>query len=438
MKKTLNELMRSLSTSNVDTLMSIYSFRCLSTNQIYQLHFQHVTPIDESLSRSLNQSCIRELLSFELIKEVQYLGSEQVYFLTPSGIEVIRHFFELPANVYDPQKKVIKRGYYRASELEIYPKNINHQTHLNQFVIDFQQLQLDIKYKYFDEKHVSQYTSIRPDGMISLLDTDFFLEMDMATESKKQLYEKWENYRSFLSSREYAYREKRIVVFFIVDGTTKVKERIDLIKYTIYERLLDVLDAEFEIYVGSSDDLLSLMKNRLIPAYKDEDPYTAKIKKSLEEKHGFYASDAEQTRSIFQGTKYSLYLRKLNENNKILIEDGRIQEFVVDDYFFEPTTIVSKIAYMDKSNSFFKSQYNREISYLVVGKTEEQLYNDLKIVDLIGLKNIFFSTYQRLRDMPFHEAVFQFDLLGNVHHFIDNGLEERVFEGNLEQSLLAI
>ncbi|MBP1308759.1 hypothetical protein JOD82_001779 [Paenibacillus sp. 1182] len=436
MKKSLNELMRSLSTSNVDTLMSIYSFRCLNDNQIYQIHFQHVTPINEKLSRELAKACIHDLLSFELIKEVKYKGEEHVYFLTPSGIEVIRHFFELPTNIYDAQKKVVKRGYYRASELEIYPKNINHQAHLNQFVIDFQQLKLDVNCKYFDEKHVSQYTSIRPDGMLSLLDTDFFLEMDMATESKKQLFEKWENYRNFLTSREYAYREKRIIVLFIVEGTSKIKERINLIKYTIYERLLDVLDDEFEIFVGTREDLLCLMKERLIPACKESDPYTAKIKHVLEEKHGFYANDAEQTRSIFQGTKYALYMRKLNQNNKILIEEGKIQEFVVDDYFFEPTSTVAKIAYMDKSNSFFKSQFNREISYLVIGETEEQIYTDLKMIDLIGLKNIYFSTYQRLKEKPFHEAIFQFDLLGNIHHFVNNGFEERVFEENLEHAHL--
>lgn len=438
MKKSLNELMQSLSQRDVDTLQSIYSFRCLNDNQIHQLHFKNVIPVDPELSMAMTKTRIQEMLDLDLIKAVDYLATERVYFLTPNGIEVVRHYFEMPYNVYDSKKKVVKRGYYRASELEIYPKNINHQTRLNQFVIDFKEQNQDVNCKYYDEKHVSQYTSIRPDGMLSFLDTDFFLEMDMATESRKQLYEKWENYRNFLASREYAYREKRIVVLFIVEGTSRIKERIDLVKYTIYERLLDVLDSDFEIYVGTSEDLLSLMKNRLVPACFNEDPYTSRIKNSLQEKHQFYVSDGESVRDIFHGAKYALYMRKLNENNKLLIEDGRVQEFVVDDYFYEPTTIVSKVAYMDKYNSFFKSKYKREISYLIVGKTEDQLYNDLKMVDLLGLKNIYFSTYQRLRDKPFCEALFQFDLLGNMHHFTNNGLEERVFEGNFEQSHFAL
>lgn len=438
MKKSLNDIMQSLSQRDVDTLMSIYSFRCLNDNQIHQLHFKHVIPVDSELSKSLTKARIQEMLDFDLIKAVDYLGVERVYFLTPTGIEIVRLYFELPYNVYDSKKKVVKRGYYRASELEIYPKNINHQARLNQFVIDFKEQNKDVNFKYYDEKHVSQYTNIRPDGMIQFMDTDFFLEMDMATESRKQLYEKWENYRNFLASREYAYREKRIVVLFIVDGTTRIKERIDLVKYTIYERLLDVLDADFEIYVGTSEDLHSLMKNRLIPACINADPYTTRIKNSLQEKHNFQVFDGESVKDVFEGAKYALYMRKLNENNnKILIEDGRVQEFVVDDYFYEPTTIVSKVAYLDKYNIFFKSKYKREISYLVIGKTEDQLYNDLKMVDLIGLQNIYFSTYQRLRDKPFCEALFQFDLLGNMHHFTNNGLDERVFEGNFEQGQLA-
>lgn len=432
MKKSLNELTQILSQRDVGMLKSIYQFRCLNELQLYQLHFEEVSPIDEELSKEMVKSRIEELLTLDLIKRVEYLGGERVYFLTPSGIEIIRHFMDLPTSIYDAKKKVVKRGYYRASELDIYPKNINHQVHLNQFVVDFGKLDSNANWKYFDEKHVSQYTNIRPDGMLSILDTDFFLEMDMATESKKQLYEKWEHYRNFLISREYAYREKRIVVLFIVDGTDRIKERISTIKYTIYERLLDVLDAEFEVYVGTSEELLSLLKNRLIPACRNEDPYTAKISKVLQEKHGFSLSDGDLLRTIFQGTKYGLYMRKLNEENNLLVEEGRVQEFLVDDYFFEPTTIVAKVAYMDKNNSYFKSRFNREIAYLIVGKNEDQMYKDLRMVDLIGLKNIFFSTYQRLREKPFHEAVFQFDLLGNLHHFENNGLEERSFEGSFE------
>lgn len=431
MKKSLNKIVRSLSQRDLNTLRSIYQFRCLSAEQIHQLHYkdEKTATFQHTILR------IKEMVSFDLLKEIQYKGNLKSYFLTPSGIEVIRYMFELPANIYDAQRKVVRRGYYRASELEIYPKNINHQIHLNQFVIEFQQQNQDLNYKYFDEKYVSSYTNIRPDGMLSVLDTDFFLEMDMATESKKQLFEKWENYRNFLNSREYSYREKRIVVLFIVDGTERIQQRIDLVKFTIYERLLDVLDSEFEIYVGTKDELLHILKKRLIPACMGNDPHGELIKRVLELKHGFHITNGEQIKNIFQGTKYGFYIRKLNDSGKVTVENNRVQEFLVDDYIFEKATVISKIAYMNKNNTFFKQQFQREISYLVIAKNEEQLYRDLRMIDLLGLPNIYFSTYQRLKEKPFHEALFQIDMLGNLHHFANNGLEERIFEENLSERI---
>jgi hypothetical protein len=435
MKKTLNDVMQLLSRRDLDTLHSIYQFRCLNENQIYQLHFQQVIAFDESMSKEHANTRIQEMLELGVIKDVEYNSEERVYFMTPLGIEAIVRFFEIPENFYDAQKKAVKRGYYRASELELYPKNINHQVYLNQFVVDFTSMKIDSAWKYYDEKYVSQYNSIRPDGMLSVYDTDFFLEMDMGTESRKQLCEKWEHYRNFLISREYAYREKRIVVLFIVEGNNDMtKERIDLVKYTIYERLLDVLHgSEFEIYVGTSNELLSLLKHRLIPASKEGvDPYNDRIKKALEEKHGFIVSDGDKIKDVFDGTQFTYFIRRISENYKTLHEEGRVQEYLVDDYFFDPPTVIAKVAYMEKNNTLFKHRFKRDISYVIIGKTEEQLYRDLKMVDLLGLKNIFFSTYHRLRDKPFHEAVFQFDLFGDYHHFTNNGLAVRVFEGSLE------
>lgn len=416
MRKSLSELMNVLSQGDLNILYSIYQFRCLTENQIRQLHPEHV-------------SRLHDLLSLELIKTVDYhIDNKKVYFLTPFGVKAIRYFYKLPANIYDANKKVVKRGYFRASELELYPKNIHHQVSLNQFVIDFQSLNLDIPWKYFDEKH-AQYASIRPDGIISVVDTDFFLEMDMGTESRKQLETKWENYRQFLNSREYAYREKQIILLFIVNSP-KINQRIDLVKHTIHTQLLDILEKGIEIYVGSHNDLLCLLKNRLIPACKGRDPYTEKIRDLLCE-HQFIVTDGEKLRDIFLGTTYSFYIHKVDENNQLLVEGNRVQEFLVDDYFFQPASVLSKIAYMEKNNSLFKHRFNRDIAYLIIGRNEQQLFHDLRLADLLEVQHVFFTTYHRLKTKPFHEAVFQFDRMGNVYHFANNALEERIYESNM-------
>jgi hypothetical protein len=436
MRNAVSDILKSLSPVDVEALQSIYMYRCLTPKQLYQLHYNTLSN-HEQTPEDVVKTKIETLVSLGLIEEVERIskviqeGVEPVYFLTPLGVEVVRYCFDLPANVYDSKKQVVKRGYYRASELKIYPKNINHQVHLNQFIIDFAQMNPDIHWKYYDEKHVSQFSSIRPDGILTMLDTDFFIEMDLATESQKQLLEKWDNYRNFLLSREYAYKEKKIILLFICEGTSRLKERVDLVKYTIFERLIDVMDSDFEVYVGSKEQILKLLSEKLIPALKGQYIPHQQIAQILTEKHGFHVSNGFVLKDVFNGTEFDFYFRKINENKHILIENNRIQEFVLDEYSFAPMSVLNKIAYLDKNNVFFKEKFQREISYIVVGESEEQIYHDLKLVDLIGVKNVYFTTFHRLNTLPFHEALFQFDFLGNIHHFSNSGLNERIFEQTL-------
>lgn len=438
MKNALKDILKSLSQRDVEALRSIYMYRCLTLNQLYQLHYKRSLLTNELISNKVAKKKIGELLNYGLIEEVERISKvligklEPVYFLTSQGIEVIRYYFDLPTNIYDAKKQVVKRGYYRASELKIYPKNINHQIHLNQFVIDFLEKNPDVTWKYFDEKYVSQFTSIRPDGMLTILDTDFFIEMDMATESKKQLLEKWENYRNFINSREYAYKERKIIVLFVCEGTAQIKERSDLVKYTIYERIVDSFDSNFEIYVGSKDELLELLHTKLIPTLKGENPQLSEIKQTLIEKEGFQVSNGNALNNVFAESEFGLYLRKVNNDNRIVIENNRIQEFLLDEFSYSPMSVINKIAYLDKVNLQFKARFNREIPYIVVGDSEETLYENVKLVDLIGVDNVFYTTFERLKNLPFHQALFQFDFLGNLQHFTDNGLEERVFEKTMK------
>lgn len=436
MKKSLNEIRNSLSQSELDTLRSIYDFRCLTPEQVYALHYQRIETVNSSIAEKACKSGVRKLVRNELIRKVEFKGEQTALFLTNVGIEMIRHNFGFPTNIYDAKKKVIRRGYYRAFELDMYPKHINHQIHLNQFVIDFQLQKLDYPSKYFDEKYVSLYNHIRPDGLLTILDTDFFLEMDMSTESKNQLYEKWDNYRNFLLSREYAYRERRIVVLFIVDGTERLQERIDLIKFTIYERLLDVLDSEFEIFVGTSEELLELMKVRLLPISEGfVPPGIERTKKILEERHSLRLVDGETLKSSFNGIKYGVYATKIVEDC-VSVENGRLQEYLFDDYSFSSPTVVAKIAFHEKNNALFVQRLGRELSYVIVCSDEEQAYRDLKMIDMIGLSNVYFTTHSRLENLPFHEALFQYDETGNLYTFINNGLTERIFEQTFSEQVV--
>ncbi|MEK3956001.1 MULTISPECIES: replication-relaxation family protein [unclassified Psychrobacillus] len=427
MAKPLNELLQTLKQQDVDILYMIYQYRCLSLLQIKELKQQRQT-LDDAKATRITKTSLRLLKKEELLKEEEYLGDRICYFLTPLGIEIIRHFFELPTNIYDSKRKVVRRGYYLASELSMYPKLINHQIHLNQFVIEYMATQPSIPWRYYDEKYVSQYTSIRPDGMISFADIDLFLEMDMGTESRKQLCDKWENYRNFLNSQEYAFREKRIVVFFICENVVRTKERVALVKHTIYERLLDKMEADFDIMVGSKEDLLAYLTNVLIPSFTRNDLNARKIEHFLSVKHKFVTSDGDRLSRLFPDADYRWYIRKLDEEQKILVKEGRIQEFLVDDYEGAPVSIVAKVSYWEKNTLYFQNRFKRKIGYIIVAESEQQIRDDLRMIDMHTQENIFFTTIHRMEHLSFHRALFQFDLLGNLYSFENAGLERRVFE----------
>lgn len=431
LKQSTYELSNALTQTDLKVLEAIYLFRCLTIRQVYKNFYA-----EQIQNFELFQSTkLKELIEFDVVELQEFNRGNYALFLTSNGVEVVRYTCDLPTNIMDEKNKVVKRGYYRAGELKMLPRLINHQVHLNQFVLDFKKEadNKNLKWKYYGEKYVSQYANIRPDGLIQSLDIDFFLEMDMNTESQKQLVEKWQNYRNFLTSREYGYKEKRIVVLFIIENATNIEKRKDIVRLTASQILLDIFDSEFDIYIGTSEELMTLVFDKLIPNVQQSNWRQEVIKNKLLEKFGFNVANGDRLKKVLNNSEYGYYIRKIDQNNNIVVENRRIQEYLFDDYFYRPLSVLKKIAYLQRNTSYFKSHYGRDISYIVLIENEDMAYHDLKIVDLVGVRNVYFTTLERVERLPFHEAIFQFDSLGNIHHFTNSGLTDRIFEKNLDK-----
>lgn len=71
---------------------------------------------------------------------------------------------------------------------------------------------------------------------------------------------------------------------------------------------------------------------------------------------------------------------------------------------------------------------NRKIPYLVVIPEENSFYTELKLMRGMDYSDIYFTTSERLRQMDFPQALFQYDTMGNMFHFADYSLQERIFE----------
>lgn len=432
MPQNSSPILKSLSSRDVNALKSIYDHRCLSTNQIYQLHYiKSFRNEGETVSDAYCKKKLNEFIELEILEKVEHL-EEDVFFLTTKGINLIRYCFDLPNNIYDYEKGIVRRGYYRAFELKISQKYINHQLSMNQFLIDFKLREHDIYWKYYDEKYISEFRNIRPDGLLRMLDIDFFLEMDMATESKNQLYDKWDNYRRFLDSQEFDYLERKVVVLFIVENTAKPQARVDLVKHTLGARLMDKIDSNFDIHVGTGEQILELLDYEIGKSRKKIKDELDKVS-DIMKRQGFSMASGEKLRKSFNNVEYDFYCRKINENNNVLIEDGKIQEYILDSYKFEPFSVLKKIAFLSLNNVYFKEKAGRELSYIIIAESEKTIYRDLKIMDLLVVDNVYYTTLERLKNNPLPQALFQFDFLGNVHSFKDKGLENRVFEFNLTE-----
>ena len=380
-----------------------------------------------------------------MVKKIFFKHNNYVLFLTTKGVDILRIEFDFPTNILDSNKQVIQRGYFRANELEMHPRLINHQVYLNQFVIDFKryckvsdtqyETNLFNKIKYYDEKHMSSYKNIRPDGLITLMDIDFFIEMDMSTESKSQLEEKWDRYRRYLLSKSFNFgkNENKIIVLFIIENSKDLEKRKQLVKLTATEMLLDKLDGQyFDLYVGSSKELLSLVFNDILPSFECRSSNQNSLL-SVFAKEDFLVSHGYNIKERFENIEYNYYIRKTNKNGSLKTLNGRPIEFLVDDYRTHTMSVLSRLTYHMKNNSMFKIQYKRDIPLLVIVNSLDDIFNDLDLVDFDFEKNslIYFAVMDDIIDSTIDKCIFQIDSFKNVFRFKDYSLKTKVYNKNL-------
>ena len=419
------EVKNLLDKKDLEVLHNIYLLRCLTVSQIYLNYYQE----DYTGVQDFRNKKLHELLETGAIEEILFSADNSAIFLTRLGIDVVVSEFKIPINIVNENGQV-SRGYHRAHELKLQPKNIPHQVHLNQFMIDFKTIyqykNLTIPWEYYDEKYLSQYRKIRPDGMIRMLDVDLFLEMDMSTESKAQLTEKWKNYKWFLNSAEHR-NDQKVIVLFIIENTDLIENRKNLIKLTAGDIVLDDIDDTFEIIVGTKEELLTIVFNQLIPDIKKTNYRKANIVNLLTSRYGFNVSDASILQKKLGNQDYGFFVRKLDESNNLLVEYNRIQGFLVDYCYRDSLSTIAKISYLDSNLAEFNYYYKWKPSYIIITDDLEHLYQDLKLFKLDRLNNIYYTTLSDLQSNIFQHAIYQFDYNGELYTFEDSGLIKRKY-----------
>ena len=420
----------------MDYLMfkDVYIMRCLTLQQAWNLYYK-------PLNLSFHDFVKKRISALIRLKLINLENNRQTYviFLTNEAIGLVKERFNIATDVFNVETMKIEKGYQTEAKLSMLPRLINHQVALNQFVIDFRQFhrqsKCPLQYRYYDEKYMSRYRLIRPDGMIAMPGLDLFLEQDMGTESKKQLLEKWNKYRMFMNTGEYVMQNNKIVVMFILNcSPNQMEARRSLVLKLLFDTIIEGFGDKFEVYIGSKNELINCLFKKIIPVSNSTYLFDEVImERIVNGRHGFTVSQGSRMKQVFKDSAYNYYIRKIAPNQRVLSENGKVQEFLLDEHIGNPVSTFNKIALLRRSSSQFRISYKREIEYIILLSHELAIYNDLRLCGLDNISGIYFTTAKRLALLPLHKAIFTIDGLGNMFHFMNSGLQENVFEKNIKK-----
>lgn len=421
-------LLKALTETDKQVLQAIYNHRCLDEDLIYQYFYKK-----DVTAREYTAKRLRWMIQRNLIESIDYGEDFPALFLTTLGIETYRYVFDLPKEVLDIETGKFRPALCQASDLKMKTNNLRHQMALNHFGLEFERrADNQFVYRYLDEKFLDIYTVVRPDGMIQFNHLDLYLEMDMATEKRDALLLKWKHYREYLSGKEYHYRDKKIVMLFIVNNVKLAEARRQTILSTIQIGLLDMIDPCFEIYVDTPANLMDIIFAHFAPTSSSYQQNVDSLVSMIQQYHQFLFSTSDFIHD-FAEDDFSAYIRKLNPERKILVQDGRPQEFLFDVYWERPMSVLHKITYYNRVTLSILKRLNRKIPYLIVVPDEKDFFRELQVMQIPqDAPDIYYTTAGRLKGTAFPEAVFQYDCMGNLFHFNDFGLKTREFERSVK------
>lgn len=416
----ITELTQILTRHDHQALIQLYRLRCLSPNQLHEYCYGSKY---KNLS-DFNEKVVEKLVHLEVVELVLYQNHQPALLLTSTGVDVVRELLDLPTNIITSDKKIIKRGYYRASDLRVLPHFMNHQIHLNEFVLKFKERfeteYPELPYHYFDEKHMGSYDLIRPDGMIQLLDMDIFLEMDMNKESKAQLEGKWSRYRTYFTSQQHRYQERQILILFICEGVDFYENRSKLVQKTAFGFIGDLFTPEFDMIIGQTNQLIDLLFSRLIPKWRQSIPPKKQLRYFLETKKNFQLYRPVQIHQLVGHTGYELFLKHKSGEETL--------EFLFDDWRLMNLSILNTLSLHRKNNGIIARHYKKPLKYLILIQDEEMVAEWLELSQLLKEPGVCFTTLQRLQQLPLHQAIFVFNENKQRYHFKDNQFNRLILE----------
>lgn len=420
----LNEQMvAGMSEGDKETILSLYLHRCLTPSLIVK-HLYRNDGIPEEIANHRLDAMILD----HLIEPVPYGSSEEALFLTQFGVRTVVSLFG------DRLKKLYKPGSQNTAlptcfDLKMHPANINHQMHLNQFGLEFEDYARgDAAYTYYDEKFMPPASDfIMPDGMIVLPERILFLEMDMGTERVKRLAQKWNSYRMFLNSPKAFYEKKPITMFFLLAGVKRLSYRQKSVMRSLMTYLNGRVNGEFEAYIETPEMCHEILQTRYLSAGTEMAGAEKSVLDCLRAKYGFTVTQPPFLKTL--GFPGAYYIKRLNTQGKIDVIGSRPQEFILDLWLDRRFSLFQNITNIERNEKVMRERVGREVPYLLVVSSPIWAKRIPSITKTAISETIFFTTPDRMSTKSdWCRALFQIDQLKNMNHFKDDSLLETVHE----------
>lgn len=256
---------------HLELVKAIYFCRCLTFQQILVYYANREIQEAYELTRFLFE---QGWIEIEIVED-----TEEVYFLTSKGVDVVREILSLPKYLANG-----RLGYLRAHEIKVKPRLLAHQTHTIDFALGFiktiEALDSSLIFRLQNEKCLDKrFNSIRPDFVLMQGEWDIILEMDMRSENLKQLREKAGRYSKMITKQRELGR--KMMIFFI-HHKKPTQHRLSTI-YQAFGDVLGMFSEEAELYIGTQEQLLEIVKQEAFYKLKNQPiPREREIQKHLE------------------------------------------------------------------------------------------------------------------------------------------------------------
>lgn len=387
---------------------ALFDRRCLSLMQAYKYFFKnHYKDFRIFYTEYIIPMCRSGLLQIQSGSLSGYCVA-----ITQGSLNLLVKYQFVSLDIWDASRKCVIHGIKSINDIVLSDRLIDHQVEMNEFLLRFSSLypQTGPKFEILDEKYCSYFSIIRPDSLIRIGEIDLFVEQDMGTESSKQLNDKWNKYRRFLT-QEFDHKRRIVILFIIKSKDGNEKKRINLVKRSLMNVFSSFLADSVDIFIGTKEELLRVTFKKVLSG---SSLMMTKIKSSFK-KHDFDLYSGQSLKVALEGSVYQYYISKVNENKALLRYKAygqmKYQEFLVDEYYYKPFSVLSKIAFHERNSTDFDIAYSfkhpnqRKISYIVIAKSLQEISQDMELLNLWGTEGVFITTFARLNTMPLEQAV---------------------------------